>query len=237
MEPLDQHNTLEQSVNGAEVMTSSPPRKKIKKPATSKAAAVTATAAILPKVTKTVKVGKNALDQSGLKPSGQIIWTAPLLVLLLEIIIQVGAHIASGKATAIKWSEVHAIFFDSEECVQYKTEEFYKKDEYRKLKDKYTKVMKSISENISTGNQSGKSGEMTRVYELVQLIENEVDDDREEREERKQNAEDQHKAIEQCETDVLTKNTIRLIITIIIYIITNNIINIIIITIIETERN
>jgi len=222
---IDQDNTLKVTTTAG-----SPPRKKPKLTKKSKAAKVVdpvadlmetssvpaaVTAAILPKVKKTIKVS-GAVDQSGFKPSSQIIWIAALLVLLLEIVIQVGAHIASGKNTAIKWSEVHAIFFDSEECAQYKTEAFYKKDEYRKLKEKFDRVMKSISEDISTGNQSGKSGEMSRVYELVQRIENEVDDDREEREEKKQNAEDQHKAIEKCETDVLTKTSIRLIITTII---------------------
>jgi len=222
---IDQDNTLKVTTTAG-----SPPRKKPKLTKKSKAAKVVdpvadlketssvpaaVTAAILPKVKKTIKVS-GAVDQSGFKPSSQIIWIAALLVLLLEIVIQVGAHIASGKNTAIKWSEVHAIFFDSEECAQYKTEAFYKKDEYRKLKEKFDRVMKSISEDISTGNQSGKSGEMSRVYELVQRIENEKDDDREEREEKKQNAEDQHKAIEKCETDVLTKTSIRLIITTII---------------------
>jgi hypothetical protein len=231
MEPsIDQDNTLKVTSTAG-----SPPRKKPKIIKKTKAAKVVVpsidpvadiiketssvpaavTAAILPKVKKTIKVS-GAVDQSGFKPSCQIIWIAALLVLLLEIVIQVGAHIASGKNTAIKWSEVHAIFFDSEECVQYKTEAFYKKDEYRKLKEKYDRVMKSIKEDISTGNQSGKSGEMSRVYELVQRIENEKDDDREEREEKKQNEEDQHKAIEKCETDVLTKTSIRLIITTII---------------------
>ena len=237
MEPLlDQDNILKVT----SIAAGSPPRKKLKKIGNCKAAKVVVpppidpvllagiikvtssvpaplTAAILPKVKKTVKVSA-VLDQNGFKPSGQIIWIVPLLVLLLEIVIQVGAHIASGKFTAIKWSEVHAIFFDSEECVQYKTETFYKKDEYRKLKEKFGRVMRSISEDIATGNQSGKSGEMSKVYELVQRIENEVDDDREEREEKKQNAEDQHKAIEKCETDVLTKSSIRLI-TIIVTII------------------
>ena len=98
---------------------------------------------------------------------------------------------------------MHAIFFDSEECIEYKTEEFYKKGDYRKLRDKFTKVMKSIRDDIDTGNQSGKYGEMSKVYDLVQQVERERDDDREIREEKKQYNEDQHKAIEKCEADVL----------------------------------
>ena len=128
-------------------------------------------AAILPKAKKIVKErgGTNdvAVIQSGLKLQSQIIWIVSLHLLLLEIVIQVDAHLASGKATAIKWCEVHAIFFDSEECIQYKSADFYKKDDYRKLRDKFIKLMKATTDDINTGNQSGKTEEMSKVYELV----------------------------------------------------------------------
>ena len=159
-------------------------KKKVRRaPASTSVAKVLATtslvkAAILPKTKKIVKESV-VVFQSGTKP-GQIIWIVDLIVLLLlEIVIQVGAHITSHKNSATKWSEVHAIFFDREECIEYKTEVFYKKGEYRKLWDKFTKIMKSIRDDIDTGNQSGKYGEMSKVYDLVQQVERERDDDRE----------------------------------------------------------
>ena len=99
-------------------------------------------------------------------------------VTLLSLVVQTGAHLASGQAATTKWAEVYTGFFADAEVAPYK-ETFYKVDskgavQSRSLRDKYSDIMITVQGDIETGNQSGKEGDLSRLYELVQQINTDI---------------------------------------------------------------
>ncbi len=63
--------------------------------------------------------------------------------------------------------------------------EWYKKDDPRKLRDKYKLTIATCKADIERGNLSGKSGDLDQqilmeIYQLVKQILMEIDDDEEE---------------------------------------------------------
>ena len=57
------------------------------------------------------------------------------------------------------------------------------------VRDKYKSELKKTKADIDTGNQSGKSGELSQKYQLVQHILTEMDSEEEERKEKKKDKE------------------------------------------------
>jgi hypothetical protein len=99
---------------------------------------------------------------------------------LLKLVQILGAHVASGKKSTAAWNEVNKRFFELEELAQFK-EKHYKndtqnKEDFRKLRDKFNSTMEEVTRDISTGNQSGKEGDLSPIYELVRQIKFEIDD-------------------------------------------------------------
>jgi hypothetical protein len=45
----------------------------------------------------------------------------------------------------------------------------------RRMQDHYKSLSRSVNEDICTGNQSGKEGEKSEVYKLVEQLKNESD--------------------------------------------------------------
>ena len=79
------------------------------------------------------------------------------------------------------------LFFEQNELISYKSA--YKKDDHRKIRDKNKSELKKTKADIDTGNQSGKTGELSQKYQLVQHILTEMDSEEEERKEKKKDKE------------------------------------------------
>jgi hypothetical protein len=82
---------------------------------------------------------------------------------------------------------VNDLFSEQNELLPYKSA--YKKDDHRKIRDKYKSELKKAKADSDTGNQSGKSGELSQKYQLVQHILTEMDSEEEERKEKKKDKE------------------------------------------------
>ena len=82
-------------------------------------------------------------------------WNTGLVCNLLNIIIIEGAHIAKKSEITKKWNAVNEGFFNQNEALPWKAE-LYKKDDFRKLRDKFKQVMASTKADIDTGNQNPK---------------------------------------------------------------------------------
>ena len=95
-------------------------------------------------------------------------WNDEMVVVLLNLVVTEGVHIAKKSEITKKWNAVNDLFFEQNELLLYKSA--YKKDDHRKLRDKYKSELKKIKADIDTGNQSGKSGELSQKYQLVQHI-------------------------------------------------------------------
>ena len=111
-----------------------------------------------------------------LDKNAQFPWTEPNTIVLFQTVQVVGAHIAQTKEdSGAKWNEVNDTYFNLASIKQLKSKH-YKKDEYRKIKEKFGRTMKSVKKDIETGNQSGKSGDLSPLYKLVHQIEIEIED-------------------------------------------------------------
>ena len=49
--------------------------------------------------------------------------------------------------------------------------------DYRKLKDHYRSVMLHVVQDIETGNQSGKEGDLSEMYKLVKKLDDETNEE------------------------------------------------------------
>ena len=93
-------------------------------------------------------------------------WNDEMVVVLLNLVVTEGVHIAKKSEIAKKWNAVNDLFFEQNELLLYKSA--YKKDDHRKLRDKYKSELKKIKADIDTGNQSGKSGELSQKSSRTQ---------------------------------------------------------------------
>jgi hypothetical protein len=99
---------------------------------------------------------------------------------MLTLVTATGAHLASGHKSTTKWAEVYNYFFLDKEVLPFK-EAFYKVDadwkvNPRNLRDKYNEIIASVGKDMETGNQSGKEGDLSQTYKLVQQITDEMDE-------------------------------------------------------------
>jgi len=74
-------------------------------------------------------------------------WTPQLVCLLLNLVLTEGAHVAKKNEVLKKWNAVNEHFFNQNETQAWKTE-LYKKDDPRKLRDKYKLVMSTCKADI-----------------------------------------------------------------------------------------
>ena len=111
-------------------------------------------------------------------------WTPRLICLLLTLVLTEGVHVAKTNEVTKKWNAVNDHFFNQNETQALKAE-WYKKDDPRKLRDKYKLTIATCKADIERGNLSGKSGDLDQqilieIYQLVKQILMEIDDDEEE---------------------------------------------------------
>ena len=108
-------------------------------------------------------------------------WNDEMVVALLKVVYDTKTHLQSGnKGVSMYWSNVTIKFFDQPDCIIFKEKHLFidpesKLADYRKLKDKYNKTLESVQMDIEKGNQSGKEGDLSPLYKLVQLINSEID--------------------------------------------------------------
>ena len=92
----------------------------------------------------------------------QLPWSHVQEECLLDLVLTSGLHSAAGtKGINEKWEQLYKDLFENEEFSSYKAE--HNKDGgSRKIRDKYISILHAIQKDIDSGNQSGKSGELTR---------------------------------------------------------------------------
>lgn len=132
-------------------------------------------------------------------------WTPQLVCLLLNLVLSEGAHVAHKNEVLKKWNAVNEHFFNQNETQAWKVD-LYKKDDLRKLRDKYKQVMSSCKADIERGNLSGRSGDLDQQYELVKQIMMEIDDEEEENATEKAKKDATKKALNDIETKVQSSN-------------------------------
>ena len=125
-------------------------------------------------------------------------WNESTMCTLLNLVITEGAHIAETREVKKKWNAVNDAFFNQNELLEYKAT-LYKKDDPRKIRDKYDKMLREIKADIEAGNQSGKSGEMSDLYGLIKQILDDIDENDEEKEEAKKQKEASKKLLDDIE--------------------------------------
>lgn len=130
-------------------------------------------------------VAASTTGEKATKAAKQLPWTEPMVILLLTKVQTIGAHILPNKGE--KWSKVNVDFFKDDLMAEWK-DVHYKANNHRKLLDKYNNVMSDVSNNMQTGNQSGKEGDLSELFKLVRDIQAECDDDLEKRDTVKQDA-------------------------------------------------
>ena len=72
-------------------------------------------------------------------------WNESTMCTLLNLVITEGAHIAETREVKKKWNAVNDAFFNQNELLEYKAT-LYKKDDPRKIRDKYDKMLREIKE-------------------------------------------------------------------------------------------
>ena len=86
------------------------------------------------------------------KIASYVPWNEEMEITLLNLIVSEGVHTAGRNESTKKWNTVNELFFNQNELLPYKATA-YKKDDTRKLKDKYNKILKAAKADIDTGNQ------------------------------------------------------------------------------------
>lgn len=136
------------------------------------------------------------------KSSRRLPWTDEMDISLLNLVMTSGVHIAGHNDKKRHWTLINEQFFGRPEMQEYRTD-FYNKDDYRKLRDRFTTLLSDIQRDIDIGNQSGKSGELNELYELVQKIKIEIDTNEEEKENEKERKLSDKKKINETSDEVL----------------------------------
>ena len=80
--------------------------------------------------------------------------------------------------------------------------------DYRKLKDHYRGVMMTVVQDIETGNQSGKEGDLSEMYQLVKKLDDETNEAEEVKDGKKKVVKDLKEKLDNTTDDIIngTKN-------------------------------
>jgi hypothetical protein len=98
-------------------------------------------------------------------------WSDSMVACLLGLVIYHSAHLAhKGNATE-RWGAVNTSFFAQPENMHFMATHYDAAGaSARKLRTQCNKVVLSIEEDVMRGNQSGKTGDRSRVYKHVKQI-------------------------------------------------------------------
>ena len=90
-------------------------------------------------------------------------------VLLLELIVSSGLHIATTSKRKDMWNQINRDIFHNALFLTFKDEHF-KEGDYRKLRDKFTLLKKESSKLMDDGNKSKYGGELSPKFKLLNQI-------------------------------------------------------------------
>eukprot|EP01036_Dinobryon_divergens_P025466 gene25466-34017_t len=147
---------------------------------------------------------KNEAAKTAEADPGNLPWTESMDLCLLKLVNQFGAHLphievdaSAAKSTtaaapkngapkfhskpADRWRDLTAAFFLAPDGGLPFAERHYKLDDkglpdYRKVRDHFNTIKQKVVQDIETGNQSGKEGDLSEKYKLVKSIVEESDE-------------------------------------------------------------
>jgi hypothetical protein len=126
---------------------------------------------------------------------------------LLKLVQIIGAHVATGKKSTAAWNEINKRFFELEELTPFKEKHYeHNKEDFCKLRDKFNTTMEEVTRDISSGNQSGKEGDLSPIYQLVRQINYEIEDADEEATAAKEKKECDQQQLANNEKAILSQN-------------------------------
>ena len=134
----------------------------------------------------------------------QLPWTTEMIDVLLNLVILKGIHVSSRTEVKSKWCELNEDIYLNGCFAPFKSI-YYKKGEYRNLREKYLKVKAAITEDMASGNKSKYSGELSQQYSLVEQICHEIDEDRELKNSRKGVAAELETVLKDTEDKILRR--------------------------------
>jgi len=144
-------------------------------------------------------------------PARYIPWNEDLVCLLLNIILDEGAHKAKKSGVRSSWNAVNEAFFNHEKMQPFKAD-IYKKGNPRKLRDKYTQVLSAGKAFLESDTKVSIPDEFKERYQLLQMIlidstdDEDVNDGNDEHEEEEQVVDEQAGSVE----ETCAKNKIQL---------------------------
>ena len=146
-----------------------------------------------------IEMGRPKKQNNDEKSDTKLPWTEEMNLALLKLVLNNGAHLphikndpknprvpTNGKPVylskpADRFRVVTQLFYDDKNSGLPFKEKIFKleKDgliDYRRLQDHYKSLCKTVKEDMATGNQSGKEGDRSEVYKLVEQLLNEHDE-------------------------------------------------------------
>ena len=145
-----------------------------------------------------IEMGRPKKQNGDEKCDSKLPWTDKMNLALLKLVLDNGAHLphikydpkhppvpTNGKPVYLskpsdRFRVVTQLFYaDTNSGLPFK-EKFFKLDkdgliDYRRLQDHYKSLCKTVKEDMATGNQSGKEGDRSELYTLVEQLSNEHD--------------------------------------------------------------
>jgi len=134
--------------------------------------------------------------------SKQLPWTEVMTCTLLHLVIAKGVHLISGKGVSAAWEGLNKDLFENEEFKAFKADHF-KEGGFRKVRDKFDKILVDVQKDIDSGNQSGKYGEQSELYKLVKQIKDEIDEKEDEKDVEKEATAELKRKLEENEDSIL----------------------------------
>lgn len=100
-------------------------------------------------------------------------WNEEQLLCLCHYAYQKKPYIAKRNEIIDKWITINDLFFNSPVMEDYREVHFNKSD-FRKIRVKFEETIKDVQKNIESGNQSGKEGDISELYNLIRMINEEI---------------------------------------------------------------
>ena len=135
--------------------------------------------------------------------SKQLPWTEAMACTLLNLVVAKGVHLISGKGFSAAWDGLNRDLFENEEFTAFKADHF-KEGNYRKIRDKFDKLLVDVQKDIDCGNQSGKYGEQSDLYRLVKQIKDDIDEKEDEKDAEKEATVELKRKLEENEDTILS---------------------------------
>ncbi len=103
-------------------------------------------------------------------------WTEQMLETMMHEVYQKKLHLMANKAGSKgAWEEFLDHLFEQRDFIPLKTA-YYKRGNPRNIRKKYQDTLDLIKRDLETGNQSGKEGERSTLYKLVENIFYDIDE-------------------------------------------------------------